>query len=219
MSGSGPRQPPGGLDRRQFLLAASALGGAGLLGACSDDGPRPADTQPVVTRPDRLEGDLSVAALLASLENLLVAVYDESLKRQERFGPHPPAVLGYLETAQRQHREHAVAWNSVLTGASKPAVTGVNLTVKAATTDPGLFRARDYFALLQLAEDVEGINATTYLHAIGALDNNAAIKIAASIHPVEHEHLGALAFLLGHNVGGEPFGRSDGARPTSDSIG
>ena len=209
--------PP--LDRRRFLLTAGALGGAGLLGACSDDDPRPPDTPPVVTRADRLEGDLSVAALLASLENLMVGVYQECLERQERFGPHPPAMLGFLETAQRHHREHAAAWNSVLTGAGKPGVTGVDLTVKAATTDPGLIRSRDYSALLQLAEDVEGITATTYLHAIGALENNAAIKIAASIHPVEHEHLGTLAFLLGHSLSSEPFGRSDGARPTTDSIG
>lgn len=208
-----------GLDRRRFLLAAGALGSAGLLGACSDDGPRPPDGQPVVTRADRLDGDLAVAALLASLENLMVSVYQESLERQDRFGPHPPAALGFLEAAQRQHREHALAWNSVLTGAGKPGVTGVNLTVKASTTDPGLIRARDYSALLQLAEDVEGITATTYLHAIGALENNAAIKIAASIHPVEHEHIGTLSFLLGRNPSSEPFGRSDGARPTTDSIG
>lgn len=209
--------PP--LDRRQFLLAAGAVGGAGLLGACSGDDPRPPDTAPLVTRADRLEGDLSVAALLASLENLMVGVYQECLERQERFGPHPPAMLGFLETAQRHHREHAVAWNSVLTGAGKPGVTGVDLTVKAGTTDPALVRAREYTALLQLAEDVEGITATTYLHAIGALENNAAIKIAASIHPVEHEHLGTLAFLVGHGLSSEPFGRSDGARPTTDSIG
>jgi hypothetical protein len=207
------------MGRRQFLAAASAVGGAVLLGACSDGASRPPDSQPVVTRPDSLEGDLSVAALLASLENLLVSLYDEALERQERFGPHPPAVLAFMEHAQRQHREHAVAWNSVLTGASRPGVTGVNLTVKAATTDPGLVRARDYYNLLQTADDLENITATTYLHAIGALENNAAIKIAASIHPVEHEHIGALAFLLGRGLGTEPFGRSDGARPTSDSIG
>ncbi|MFP5320110.1 MAG: ferritin-like domain-containing protein [Acidimicrobiia bacterium] len=208
-----------GLDRRRFLLAAGALGSAGLLGACSEDSPRPPDSQPAVTRADRLEGDLSVAALMASLENLMVAVYDQCLDRQERFGPHPPAALGFFETAQRHHREHALAWNSVLTGAGKPGVTGVNLTVKASTTEPGLVRARDYWALLQLAEDVEGITATTYLHAIGALENNAAIKIAGSIHPVEHEHIGTLSFLLGHNPSSEPFGRSDGARPITDSIG
>lgn len=207
------------VDRRRFLLASGALGGAVLLGACSDDDPRPPDTTPLVTRADRLEGDLSVAALLTSLENLMVSAYQESLDRQERLGPYPPAVLSYIEGAQRQHREHAAAWNAVLTGASKPGVTGVNLTVKASTTDPGLLRARDYTALLQMYSDVEGITATTYLHAIGALENNAAIKIAASIQPVEHQHLGALAFMLGRNLGNEPFGRSDGARPTTDTIG
>ena len=36
----------------------------------------------------------------------------------------------FATTAQAQHKDHAAAWNGVLTGAGKKAVTGVDLTVK-----------------------------------------------------------------------------------------
>ncbi len=209
----------GPFDRRQFLLAGGACAGAVLLGGCSGGDPRPTGDQPPVTRADRLEGDLAVATLLVSLENLLVAVYQEALDRRERLGPYPPAVQAFVEGAQRRHREHAKAWNGILTGAGKRGVTGLNLPVKASTSDPAFNRARDYSVVLQMFQEVESVTATTYLHAIGALDNNAAVKVAASVHPIENEHVGTLAFLLGRNIPGEGFGRTDGARPTSDSIG
>jgi hypothetical protein len=198
---------------------AGGAAGAGLLTACGG-GRKPApEAQPVVTRADRLEGDLSVAALLVSLENLLVSVYQEGLDKKDKFGPYPPAVMSALDTALRQHKQHAVAWNGILTGAGKPGITGVDLTVKVATADPVLSRARDYNALLGLCQDLETLMSSTYLAAMGALENLAALKVAASIHPVENQHVGALGFLLGRALATDGFGRTDGARPTSDSIG
>ena len=207
------------MARREFLAVAAATTGAGLLAACSGgDDARPPD-QPVATRADQLEGDLSVAALLVSLENLLVAVYQEGLDKKDKFGPFPPAVMSMLETALRQHKEHAVAWNGILTGAGKPGITGVDLTVKAATSDPGLARARDPSALLGICQDVETLVSSTYLAAMGALENLAALKVAASIQPIENQHIGVLAFLGGRALPTDSFGRTEGARPTSDNIG
>jgi hypothetical protein len=160
-----------------------------------------------------------VAALLASLENLLVGVYQDGIDRRERLGPYAPAVTAFLETAQRQHKEHAAAWNSILSGAGKPGITGVNLNVKGATADPALFRARDAVGLLGVCDEVGRVVATTYLAAMGSLQNNAALKVAASIHPVECEHLGVLAFLLGRQLPSDSFTHVEGARPTSDAIG
>jgi hypothetical protein len=208
------------VDRRRFLLAAGGLAGSGLvLGACGGSSERPADDQPVVTRPDRLEGDLSVAALLASLENLLVWAYKDAIDRKDRFGPYPPAVMGAIEAAQSHHRDHAVAWNSILTGAGKPGVTGVNLTVKSTSVEPVLNRTRDTSGLLNVCHELETITSATYLNAVGVLTNNAAIKVAAAIHPVENQHLGVLAFLLGRNLDEDSFGHTDGARPLTDAIG
>jgi hypothetical protein len=212
------------VDRRRFLLAAgtvaSTVGSAGVLAGCGgDDEPRPVE-EPVITYPERLEGDLSVAALLVSLENLLVLFYQEALDRRERAPAIPPASLAFLETALQQHKEHSVAWNTILTGAGKPAITGVNLAVKGATTDPAVARLRDGGALpLAVCHEVETVNAATYLAAMGAIENNAVLKVAASIHPVESAHVATLAFLLGRAPTPEAFTRVDGARPNTDSIG
>jgi hypothetical protein len=213
-----PPTPGWALDRRRFLLGAAGAAGAGLLSGCGGgDEPRPLD-EPVVTRPDRLEGDLAVAALLVSLENLLVSVYQEALDKREKLEV-PPAPLALFEAAQRQHREHADAWNGILTGAGKPGITGVNLTVKSMTSEPGLVRLRDAAGLLALGQELETITAATYFAAITAIDNNAVLKVAASIQPVENEHVAVMAFLLGRTPAPEAFGRTDAGRPLTDSIG
>lgn len=210
------------IDRRQFLVAVGGASGAALVAsACSSGGGNgpTAVSQPAVTRADHLEGDLAIASLLASIENLLTAVYQTGIDRADRYGPYSPAVASLLSGAQAQHKDHATAWNSILTGAGKPGVTGVDLSVKSQTTDPPLNRARDVTGLLGVVSDLENLAATTYLAAIGALDNIAAVKVAASIHPVEHEHVGAITFLLGKNLGTDSFTHADGARTTTDSIG
>jgi hypothetical protein len=209
------------LDRRQFLtLAGSAAGAAALLGACGDgSGARPPDDTPAITSPDHLEGDLSVAALLASMENLLVSVYQAGIDKKDKFGTFPPGVMAVVTAAQRQHKDHANAWNGILTGAGKPGVSGVDLTVQTAAVEAPLARARDYSALLSICHDVGTVTASTYQAAIGAFQNVAALKVAASIHPVEHEHIAVLNFLLGRVQPPDSFSYVDGARPTSDNIG
>lgn len=210
---------PGGPTRRSLLVATGGAVGAGLLSACGSGGnPRPVD-EPIVIRPDRLDGDLSVAALLVSMENLLVAVYREGLERRERLGTIPPATLAMIETAQRHHQEHSAAWNSVLTSAGKPGISGVNLTVKALTSDPALNRMREAGALLSLGQELEAVTSATYLAAIGALQNNAILKVAASILPVENSHAAAMALLSGRTPVPDGFGRTEAGRPITDSIG
>jgi hypothetical protein len=210
-----------GVDRRGFLLlAGGATGAAALLGACGgSSSARPPDVKPVITSPNHLEGDLSVAALLASMENLLVSVYQEGIDKKDKFGTFPPGVMAVVTAAQQQHKDHAVAWNGILTGAGKPGVTGVDLSVKSAAVDAPLARARDYSSLLSLCHDLGTVTASTYQAAIGALQNVAALKVAASIHTVEHEHVAVLNFLLGRNPPPDSFSHVDGARTTTDNIG
>ena len=211
----------GGVDRRRFLLlVGGAAGSAAVLSACGDGSTaRPPDDKPVITSPDHLDGDLSVAALLASMENLLVSIYQEGIDKKDKFGTFPPGVMAVVTTAQQQHKDHAVAWNGILTGAGKPGITGVNLTVKTAAVEAPLARAKDYTALLSICHDIGIVTASTYQAAIGALQNVAALKVAASIHPVEHEHIAVLNFLLGRSQPPDSFSRVDGARTTSDNIG
>lgn len=210
-------------NRRELLVRLAGVAGAGVvagaLGACGRTSkPNPLDQTPV-SRADTLEGDLAVAALLASTENLLVATYQDGLDRKDRFGPYSPGVQSMIESAMRQHKEHATAWNSILTGAGKPGITGVDLSLKASLVEGPIFRARDTNAFLSVCHDLEAVNAITYLAAIGVFDNNAAVKVAASIHPVEHQHIAVMTFLSGQKLASESFGRTDGARPTTDNIG
>ena len=209
------------VDRRRFLfLASGTVGGSALLAACGGPSPaRPPDDTPVVTSPDHLEGDLAIAALLASMENLLLNLYQEAIDKKDKLGTIPPGVMAVITTAQKEHKDHAAAWNGILTGAGKPGITGVNLTVKSGSVDVPLARAKDFGTFLSLCQDVGTLTATTYQAAMGSLQNLAAIKVAASIHPVEQQQVAVLNFLLGRNPPTDSFRHVDGARTTTDNIG
>ena len=210
--------PP--LGRRRFLLSAGGFLAAAVLGACGDDeaAPRPQDV-PVTTDPNRLDADLQVAALLVSLENLLVTVYQEVLDRRDRLGEIPAVTINLLESAQRQHRSHAGVWNSILTGAGKPGVSGVNLTVRRETADPGLVQMADASDVLSLGYELETLTAASYLGVIGTIQNNAVLKTAVSIQAVENEHAAVIAFLMGRPLDPAPLVTAENARPVTDSIG
>src|ERR1700677_4050670 len=67
-------------SRRGFLIGAGALAGGAVLAACSSGSSSPTTTGPSGgTTSNKLTGDLAVAALAASLENLAVAAYGDVL--------------------------------------------------------------------------------------------------------------------------------------------
>ena len=199
-------------SRRTFLLGmGGAAAGGVLLAACSSSTTKPPSTSTTVkpagststTMPSgQLTGDLRIAALAASLENLGVFAYRAGIAAATagKLGAVPPAVPVFATTAMDQHIQHAAAWNSVLTSASKPAVT---------KTDPALTpTVKQMFAkvktvpeLAALALEIENIAAQTYQGAIAALDSTKAQAIAATIQPVEMQHAAILYFVLGKYPG------------------
>ena len=134
------------------------------------------------------------------------------------LGAVPPAVVTFAITAQSQHQDHAAAWNGVLTGAGKKAITGVDLTVKK-SVDKAFAMVKDVPGLAMLALDLENVAAATYLAAIDVVKDPAGIKTAASIEPVELQHAAILNFLLGQYPVPDSFSKKSGARPASDKIG
>ena len=78
----------------------------------------------------------------------------------------PPAVADLRHHRQKHHEDHAAAWNSVLTGAGKEAVTGVDLTVKA-DVDQAFAEVKDVGGLARLALSLENAAAATYQSGIG----------------------------------------------------
>jgi hypothetical protein len=210
-------------SRRRFLLGSGAavLGGL-LLAACSDDDETTAGAGGTTTTAadGELTGDLAVAALAASLENLAVATYQAGLDAATagKLGTVPPAVAAFATTAQKHHNDHAAAWNSVLTGVGEQAVTGVDLTVKA-DVDQTFAEVQDVAGLAMLALELENVAAATYLSGIGIMSDEGAIKTAASIQPVEMQHAAILNFVLGNDPVPDGFSKTEGARGIDDEIG
>jgi hypothetical protein len=212
-------------SRRAFLLGGGALlGGVALVGSGVGGGLAAAATRtgavPAARSAQKLSGDLAVVALAASLENLAVGTYQAGIDAATKgmLGDVPPAVVTFAQTAPPQHRDHAAAWNGVLTGAGKKAVTGVDTTVKK-SVDQAFGEVKDVPGLARLALDLEDVAAATYIAAIDVVKNPAGIETAATIQPVELQHAAILHFLLGEYPIPDAFAKSTGARPVSDKIG
>ena len=219
-------------SRRAFLIGSGAVvGGVALVAsgaggiaqaAASSMGQGSSKRSGVLTASNgqKLTGDLAIVALAASLENLAVGTYQAGIDAATagKLGAVPPAVVSFATTAQSHHKDHAAAWNSVLTGAGKKAITGVDLTVKK-DVDTAFAQVKDVPGLATLALSLENGAAATDLTAIDAVKSPAGIKVAATIQPVEMQHAAVLNFLLGQYPVPDTFAKKDDTRTTSDKIG
>ena len=217
-----------GFSRRNFLIAGTALGGTIALAACGSSGSSTAGStvaKSSTTTAAKMGGgkvDLAVAGLAVGLENLAVQTYQAALDAAaaNKLGDVPPAVATFAKTAMAQHADHAGAWNSVLTGAGMKEVTGVDITVNDVVVKPGFAKVKNVGDLAKFALALEDVAAATYLNGIqNALTLKSAIKIAATIQPVEMQHSAILNLLLGNYPVPDAFAKIDGARPPSDKIG
>jgi hypothetical protein len=211
---------PRGPSRRRFLIGSGAavLGGL-LFTACGGNKTSPSAGGTATTATGGV-ADLAVAALAAALENLAVGTYQAALDAATAgtLGPVPPAVVTFATTVQQHHRDHAAAWNSVLTGAGKEAVTGVDLTLKA-DVDKAFADVKDVGGLARLALSLENTAAATYQNGIEILGDTGAIQVAASIQPVEMQHVAILNFVLGTYPVPDAFSKTTLARTSGDQIG
>ena len=208
-----------GASRRTFLLGtgAAALGGV-LLAACgTSSSSAPASTTTGKTSPAQLTGDLKVAALAASLENLGIYAYTAGIKAATagKLGTVPPAVVTFATTARSQHKDHVAAWNSVLTSAGKPAVTETDPTLTPVVLKM-FSNVHDVTGLAGLALEIEEIASQTYQSGVGALSSKKAVAAAASIQPVEMQHAAILNFVLGQYPVPNAFNPTSKARSVSD---
>jgi hypothetical protein len=213
VSGSGPLRP----TRRGFLAGAGlALGGV-VLAACGSSGSGAGGSVAAGIEAN----DLKIAALATSLENLAVATYQGGIDAATagKLGPVPVAVVAFAKTAQQQHKDHAAAWNAVITSAGRPVVNGVDSTVKSAVVDPAFAAVTDVGGLARLALQLEEVAAATYLASIDIIKDSGGIKTSASIHPVEMQHVAILNFILGRDPVPASFAAADQARALSDTIG
>ncbi|MDH6135609.1 hypothetical protein P3T37_005025 [Kitasatospora sp. MAA4] len=187
--------------RRRFLLGAGGATAALVLAACSS-GAKSDSSVPPSGSPSasggQYTGDLQVVALATALENQAVVAYKATLDAATagKLGTVPPAVANFVTTAMAQHADHAKAWNAVLTGAGKPAITDVPLSNQAQTLQ-ALSAATDVTTVAKLALSLEDQAAQTYLFATYNVTSPAGIQTAASIAPVEAMHAAILNYVLG----------------------
>ncbi|MGZ4795538.1 MAG: ferritin-like domain-containing protein [Acidimicrobiia bacterium] len=212
-------------SRRGFLAGSGMAIGALVLAACgSSGGSKSSKKTPSPTKAaggGKLTGDLAIAALATSLENLAVATYQAGIDAATagKLGTVPPAVVTFAQTAQKQHRDHADAWNGIIVAAGRPKITGVDTRVKSGVVDPAFAQVNDVAGLAKLALQLENVAAATYLESIGVIKDAGGIKVAASIQPVEMQHAAILSFVLGQYPVPDSFAPTEGARPLRDTIG
>jgi hypothetical protein len=211
-------------SRRGFLIGAGAVAGGAVLAACSSNSSSSTTTTKATSSGSstagKLTGDLAVAALAASLENLAVAAYGDVLTAAgaNKLGTIPPAVATFVTTVKGQHAQHAQAWNSAIVAAGHAAVT---------TPDPVLTpvivadfkKVTDVTGAAKLALTLEDVAAATYQSAISAVRATSSVKVAASIQPVEMQHAAILNFVLGQYPVPNAFSPTASARPLSDYTG
>ncbi|HVA08370.1 MAG TPA: ferritin-like domain-containing protein [Acidimicrobiales bacterium] len=216
-------------SRRTFLMGAGAAvaGGAALMTVGTVPGVVAAATRTESALlssssfpPAGLKGDLAVAAVAASLENLAVYAYTAGLTAAGagKLGTVPPAAATFATTVKSQHQQHADAWNGVLAGAGKAKVTVVNPTL-APTVQADFAKVTDIVGLAQLAITLETIAAQTYQAETSLLKSKAAIGLSSSIQPVEMQHIAILYYVLGMYPGAQTSGGTPIAfNPTSQAL-
>ncbi|MGD0311165.1 MAG: ferritin-like domain-containing protein [Acidimicrobiales bacterium] len=207
-------------SRRGFLIGAGALAGGAVLAACSSGSSTTTTTKAAgsgSSAAGTLTGDLAVAALAASLENLAVAAYGDVLTAAGagKLGTVPPAVSNFVTTVKAQHTQHAAAWNSAIVAAGHAAITTPDAAL-VPTVTKDFAKVTDVTGAARLALMLEDIAAATYQSAISAVKATSSVKVAASIQPVEMQHAAILNFVLGQYPVPNAFSPTSDARPLTD---
>lgn len=205
------------VNRRRFLAIGGAMGTAAVLAACSksdDDSSKSSTTTAKAATtttaaemstttteagPERSgENDLKLGAFAASLEVLAVNTYKAAgdAAGTGSLGDVPPAVGEYVKTAMAHHQAHLDRWNELLTGADQPEVTDPPADLEA-TVNEKFAKVTDVAGAAQLALELEEIAAATYLSVIPLLATEEPIRLAASIAPIDRQHIAVLLFALG----------------------
>ena len=218
-----------GTSRRTFLLgagaavaggAAVAVGSGALPTLAAASTRRLAGVKASAFPPAGLKGDLAVAAVAASLENLAVFAYTAGLTAATR----PEAGHGAAGSRHLRHHGQGAApaacraWNAVLKSNGKAPVTVTNPTLTP-TVQSDFAKVTDIAGLAQLALTLETIAAQTYQAETSKLKSSAAIALSSSIQPVEMQHIAILYYVLGMYPGAQTSSGTPLAfNPTSQAV-
>lgn len=150
---------------------------------------------------DQTVSDQGLAKFAESLELAAVATYQLVAMTGKLT---TPAVLSAAKTFASHHQAHAAAFGQFGgdTQQSRPNPRLVE-AIAPKVMDP----AATQTSLVTIAFGLENSAAATYLFAIGALQSPQALRVTASILPVECQHAVVLGSVLGMPVGNDqgPF--------------
>ena len=215
------RQPS---TRRSFFLGAAGAVALGAAAACSGGSPSTVTTSSTPAAPpaprETYTGDLKVVALATSLENLAVTAYEGALRKAgtNELGTVPPAVATFIQTAMKQHSDHAQAWNAVLSKVGKPTINDAPLSITQEQVSL-LTAAKTVPDVAKLALNLENIAAQTYTFATANMTDSGGIMTAATIQPVETMHAAILNFVLGQYPIPDTFiGTTNALKPTTLTV-
>ncbi|MGH9153418.1 MAG: ferritin-like domain-containing protein [Acidimicrobiales bacterium] len=199
-------------SRRRFLVGSGlAAGVAVVAAACGSDDDTAAGSDTTAGE-GGADGDLAVAEFAAGLEVLAVGTYKAALDAAtaDKLGAVPPAVAEFVQTAMAHHEEHLAAWNDVITGAGRTAVSTPNAQLKP-VVDAEFGKAKTVADAAKLARTLEETAAATYLSAIPDLVSKDAVKLAASIQATDAKHVAILNYVLGEYPVPDVFAKTDKA--------
>ncbi len=220
------RLSPASLSRRRMLLgggvaalglAAAACGGENDPFVLED----PPDPNLTTSAPgaagggggqEKPTGDIAIAMTAASLEVLAVNTYAAALDAAGKgaIGAVPPAVAEFATTARAHHEAHRDAWNELLTGLGQQEVTTTPPSLQS-TVDDMFGQVRDVGGVANLALTLEQIAADTYFAVIPKINDQKALGLAATIHPIDMQHVAVLRYVLGQYPVPDAFANADAA--------
>lgn len=171
---------------RRNLMKTAAIGGAAVT-----IGSMVLPLNNLVSASAQELDDATIAAFAASVEYTAVAAY----KAAAGSGKVTTAAVGAAATMfLGHHKEHGDAFLAASGGKwekDKPNAKLLEALSKQLTD------AKNEKDVVKLAYDTENAAAATYMFALGALQSADALKLTASILPVESAHAVVLAGVLG----------------------
>ena len=198
--------PSIGVSRRRFLAGSTVAASLAVFAvACSDDdtgtgaggaGQTGDTTAAGSSGPDF---DLDTAATAAGIERLAFDTYTAfgQLATAGSLGAAmPPAVMDLMIAAAKHHQVALDAWNKVLTGAGRRAVTTPSPALKP-VVDAAVGRLTDIPAAATLVLKLEDYASQTYQKAIPTLRSSDAVRLAAQVNVVGSQRQAILRYVLG----------------------
>lgn len=181
------RKALGGTSRREFLIRSGLTAAAVTIGSAT----LPLSSLWSPAFGQTLDDD-AIAAFAASVEYAAVAAYTAAAGTGKVTGP----VLDTAKVFLSHHQQHGDAF----AGASNGKATKNPNKTLVDMLGPQITAAPDQNAILTIAFAVENAAAATYLYSLQHVKSDAAMKLSASILPIEAGHAVVLGTVLGYKA-------------------